>query len=210
MTDGLVKHEGVVSINDVPPHPSTATDSNMCTFLSVMLCVSHTHTQKHVSLHKKPCTRTHPLKVPVQYIHRNTHTDLHVYTEPAAAHTHTSPAHSCCTALLCNSLSASMLLLMWENTALRNKSCPPEHEGIEFSTCSYGFSSEGLVQLYGTGSHVKVDFVQVICGFSPSFTVFSCFNTKVDPALHMSVSSFFCGGAKPTTYLPLAHAFTVT
>lgn len=48
MTDGLVKHEGVVSINDVPPYPSTDSDSNMCTFLSITLCAYLTHTQEHI------------------------------------------------------------------------------------------------------------------------------------------------------------------
>lgn len=37
MTDGLVKHEGVVSINGVPAHPSTnAAEGNMCMFFFVI------------------------------------------------------------------------------------------------------------------------------------------------------------------------------
>lgn len=64
MTDGFVKHEGVVSINGVPPHPSNVTDSNVCTFLPVTLSVYNTqihkdkqpymHTQTHTN--KRTCT----------------------------------------------------------------------------------------------------------------------------------------------------------
>lgn len=148
MTDGLVKHEGVVSINDVPPHPSTPTDSNMCTFLSVLPCAHHTRAH---ATHISACTRTHG-HLYLWSLYRASHSRIQ--------HTHafTSPAHSYCTALHCNSLAASMLLLMWENAALRHKSCPTEHEGIEFSTCSFGFSSGGTsvpLQLWvSCGNHL--------------------------------------------------------
>lgn len=41
MTDGLMKHEGVVSINAVPLHPSTCPDRNVQILLHVP-CISFT------------------------------------------------------------------------------------------------------------------------------------------------------------------------
>ncbi len=192
MTDGLVKHEGVVSINDVPPYPSTSTDSNMCTFLSVTLCAYHTHTHTHTHKNTSACTHTLPLTAPVQYMRTDTHTDQEVCTVRCSKHTFTSPAHSYYTAALGSSLAASILLLMWENTALRNKSCPTEHEGIEFCTCCVflRFQQWGtIVHLYSTGPLVKINFVQVVCGFSPSLNFFFFFFFSC--VLYITVSSFF-------------------
>lgn len=58
-----------------------------------------------------------------------------LYTARCTTHTFSSPARSYCSAQLCSSFTASVLLLPWENITVRNKSCPTEHERIEFSTC---------------------------------------------------------------------------
>jgi len=127
MTDGLVKHEGVVSINDVPPHPSDATDRNMCTFLSVILCAYHTQT----------CTNcpSYPLTVPVLYKHRNTHTDLLVYAKPDAVHS-APPTH-------CTALQGSRCLLLTVCGTILNL-VQQSMKVLSFPRvgCSYAFSIE--------------------------------------------------------------------
>lgn len=62
MTDGLVKHEGVVSINGVAAHPSTnAAEGNMCMFFFVIfisfpfffcgLCTAHARGTRRAPSH---------------------------------------------------------------------------------------------------------------------------------------------------------------
>lgn len=78
MTDGLVKHEGVVSINDVPLHPSTAANSSMRTVLSVIPCAFHIHTPVQSPLHTHDHTQRHTL--PAEFKPSK--------SQPHAAHVH--------------------------------------------------------------------------------------------------------------------------
>lgn len=93
MTDGFVKHEGVVSINGVPPHPSNATDSNVCTFLPVTLSVYNTQMHKD----KQPYMHTHTNKHKQTYLYGiNAGKPTKNYKNMHSQMQHTGPAQLCC------------------------------------------------------------------------------------------------------------------
>lgn len=171
MTDGPVTPEDVVSINNVPIHTSTTTDSNMCTFLSVTLYTYHTYTYIHTRTHAQTALHAHTPTYSTVFTQEHPHRHESLHKARCSTHTFTSPAHSYCIALLCSTLLLRYGYLcgkihQWEINLVQQSM-----KVLSFpnATCSYGFSSEGLVHLCSTGSHVKINSMQVVCGFSWSF-----------------------------------------
>lgn len=89
VTDGLVKHEGVVSINHVPPHQSAAAGHNMCTFLYTAHA-PYTHTHMH---------KVHPWQY-LGYINTE-HPHRHLSLCKARWSTHTTHLSSTLLASIC-------------------------------------------------------------------------------------------------------------